>query len=206
MPLHAVFFASGVSGLIYQVVWVRQFGQIFGNTVQSASIVVAIFMVGLGVGGYLLGAIADQRHQFRPGSLVRLYAMLEGLIGGLVLLTSLALPHLGAIVAYLSSYDSGAQGWHTLSLPSYLSRAVIAVVLLTPITLLMGGTLTVLVRAVVRSDLRIAGWRVALLYGANTLGAAMGAFLTDFVLIPQTGLLMTQLVAVAINLVAAAGA
>ncbi|HEU4693994.1 MAG TPA: hypothetical protein VFS23_36765, partial [Vicinamibacterales bacterium] len=139
MALHAVFFASGISGLVYQVVWVRQFGQIYGNTVHSASIVVAIFMVGLGVGGYLFGAFADRRYQSRPDSLIRLYALLEALIAGLGLVISWVLPHLGAIVAQLSSYEPGANGWQTLSSVSYLSRAVIAVVLLTPITLLMGG-------------------------------------------------------------------
>jgi spermidine synthase len=56
MPLNAVFFASGISGLVYQVVWVRQFGQVYGNTVHSAAIVVAIFMIGLGAGGYLFSA------------------------------------------------------------------------------------------------------------------------------------------------------
>jgi predicted membrane-bound spermidine synthase len=206
MPLHALFFASGISGLVYQVVWVRQFGQIFGNTVHSASIVVAIFMVGLGAGGYVFGAFADRRYQSRPESLVRVYGVLEVLIAALGLLISLLLPHLGALVAQLSSYESGPQGWQALSSASYLSRAAIAVALLTPITLLMGGTLTVLVRAVVSGNLHVAGWRVALLYGTNTLGAAIGAFLTDFVLIPRTGIFTAQVVAVALNLIAAAGA
>ena len=81
-----------------------------------------------------------------------------------------------------------------------------AVVLLAPMTVLMGGTLTVLVRAVVQSDLRSSGWRVALLYGVNTAGAATGAFLTDFALVPAVGLMATQFAAVGLNLIAAAGA
>ena len=68
--LHLLFFGSGVSGLIYQVVWVRQLGHIFGNTVYSASIVVAIFMLGLGVGSYLLGTLADRRYRARPDSAI----------------------------------------------------------------------------------------------------------------------------------------
>ena len=56
MLLHLFFFCSGISGLLYQVVWVRQFGNVYGNTVYSASIVVAIFMLGLGVGSYVFGA------------------------------------------------------------------------------------------------------------------------------------------------------
>jgi len=49
--LYILFFFSGVSGLIYQVVWVREFATVFGNTIYSSSIVVAIFMLGLGLGG-----------------------------------------------------------------------------------------------------------------------------------------------------------
>ena len=199
--LHLLFFASGVSGLIYQVVWVRQFGQIYGNTVYSASIVVAIFMLGLGAGAYLFGKLAD-----RSARLIRLYAGLEVLIGAFGAEISVALPHLAALVSGVSSYETGADGWHTLSTASYVWRALLAVLLLGPITMLMGGTLTVLVRARVHQDLDASGWRVALLYGINTLGAAAGAFLTDFALVPAFGLLATQLIAVAINLIAAAGA
>ena len=202
--LHLLFFCSGVSGLIYQVVWVRQFGQIYGNTVYSASIVVAIFMLGLGAGGYLLGALADDCRS--ASRLIRLYARLEMFVGVLGAAISVALPHLTAVVAGLSSYETGAEGWHTLSTASYVWRAVLAVVLLGPITMLMGGTLTVLVRARVRRDLDASGWRIALLYGVNTMGAAAGAFLTDFALVPQFGLLATQSIAVALNLGAAAGA
>ena len=43
--LHLLFFCSGVSGLIYQVAWVRAFGHIYGDTIHSASIVVAVFML-----------------------------------------------------------------------------------------------------------------------------------------------------------------
>ena len=214
MWLHLLFVCSGASGLIYQVVWVRAFGQIFGNTVYSASIVVAIFMLGLGAGSYLFGALADKlalasrlrRGRRGPVSLVGLYARLEVVIGALGLLVSLVLPHLTAIVARLSSYDVGPDGWQTLSSGSYVWRAVLAVLLLGPIALLMGGTLTVLIRARVRGDLHVSGWRIATLYGVNTIGAAAGAFLTDFVLAPAAGLFITQLVAVALNLVAAIGA
>jgi predicted membrane-bound spermidine synthase len=204
--LTLLFFCSGLSGLIYQVVWVRQFGQVYGNTVYSASIVVAIFMVGLGAGGYLFGTWADRRYLARQEGLVRVYGGLELLIAGCGLLISLLLPHIAAVVARLSWYDAAPGGWHVLSLASYVWRAAIALLLLTPMTILMGGTFTVLVRSMVRADLHSAGWRVALLYGANTVGAAAGAFLTDFLLVPRVGLFGAQMAAVALNLVAAGGA
>lgn len=59
--LQLLFFCSGASGLIYQVVWVREFGYIFGNTIYSAALVIAMFMCGLGVGSYLGGRWADRR-------------------------------------------------------------------------------------------------------------------------------------------------
>ena len=78
--LHLLFFCSGISGLIYQVAWVRLFGNVFGNTVYSASLVVAIFMLGLGLGGVLGGAWADRRYVGGPegaSARLRAYAVLE---------------------------------------------------------------------------------------------------------------------------------
>ena len=62
----------------------------------------------------------------------------------------------------------------------------------------MGGTLTLLIRHRVRADVeRASGWKIAVLYAVNTAGAAAGAFLTDFALVPSFGLTNTQLIAVA---------
>jgi len=201
-----LFFLSGASGLIYQVVWVREFGNVFGNTIYSASLVVAVFMAGLGFGGYIAGQWADRRYAARPESLLATYGYFELGIGVLGFLVSLLLPRLGAVAAAISSYTQDARGWYVLSPGSYLARYAIAVAVLVPITLLMGGTLTVLIRHVVRRDVENAGRRIGALYGANTAGAALGCFLTDYTFIPAGGLQATQMIAVLLNLVAAAGA
>jgi len=211
-----LFFLSGLSGLIYQVVWVRVFGNVFGNTIYSASIVIAVFMLGLGVGSYLVGAWADRRYARLRGdddgrgrgatTLLRAYGHVEVAIAVLGFAVAAALPHLGAVSALVSSYVRDASGWYELSTGSYLARAAIAIALLTPITLLMGGTLTLLIRHLVRSDLAMGGWRIAELYGINTLGAATGAILTDFALVPAWGLWSTQMIAVGFNLLAGVGA
>ncbi|HEY6510009.1 MAG TPA: hypothetical protein VIY56_18430, partial [Vicinamibacterales bacterium] len=200
-----LFFCSGVSGLIYQLAWVRQFGHAFGNTVHSTALVVAIFMLGLGVGGYIAGAWADRRYQSGQ-ALLRAYAYAEALLALLGLAVTLALPRLGGLVAWLSSYTTGPEGWQVLTTGSFVGRAAVATVLLTPITLIMGGTLILLIRFLVRADLAGSGWTIALLYAANTAGAAAGAFLTDVALVPVAGLRRSQLVAVVLNLVAAGGA
>jgi len=204
--LYFLFFCSGLSGLIYQVVWVRVFANVFGNTIYSASLVIAVFMLGLGVGSYVLGTWADRRYASRPESMLRAYGAFELAIGLLGLGISALLPHLGEISARVSSYSRDAGGWYVLSASSYAARGAIAIVLLTPITLLMGGTLTLLIRHLVRRDLDAGSSRIALLYAVNTCGAAAGCFLTDFAFIPVYGLLRTQIVAVGLNLVAALGA
>jgi len=204
--IYLAFFASGVSGLIYQVVWVRAFGNVFGNTIHSASLVVAVFMLGLGVGSRVIGAWADRRYAHAPGSLLRAYGHAELAIALLGFIVSMTVPHLGTLAALASFYSQSADGWYVPSLMTYVVRVGIAVVLLLPITILMGGTLTLLIRHLVRQDISIAPARIAGLYAANTVGAALGCFLTDFALIPTVGLLRTQMVAVALNVVAGVGA
>ncbi|OLC44666.1 MAG: hypothetical protein AUH43_18190, partial [Acidobacteria bacterium 13_1_40CM_65_14] len=119
---------------------------------------------------------------------------------------ALLLPHLDRVSALVSSYSREPSGWYVLSATSYAARVGVAVVLLTPITLLMGGTLTLLIRYLVRNEFEIGGRRIAVLYAVNTAGAALGCFLTDFLLVPTAGIRITQYVAVVFNVVAGAGA
>src|SRR5437016_11408083 len=93
--IYFLFFCSGLSGLIYQVVWVRVFGNVFGNTVYSASLVIAVFMLGLGVGSFIAGAWADRRYAQQGQSLLRVYGYVELLVGVMGLGISALLPNLG---------------------------------------------------------------------------------------------------------------
>jgi len=202
--LYLLFFFSGASALIYEVVWVRVFADVFGNTVYSASIVTAVFMLGLGIGSYAAGVWTDRVYVGR--NLVQIFAAFELAIGLAALGISVLLPHLGDFSVAVSSYTRGDHGWYELSFASYVARASIAIVLLTPVTMLMGGTLTLLIRHLVRSGADLSSPCIGLLYGANTLGAAAGCFLTDFALVPSYGLRATQMIAVAMNLITATGA
>jgi spermidine synthase len=202
-----LFFLSGLSGLIYQVVWVRLFSTAFGATAHTTSLVVAIFMLGLGAGSSLVGWWADRRYDRAPDSLLRAYGIVELVVAALGLAVSLALPHLQGFAATYATYVKDQDGWFVLSGGSYVAQAAMAFALLTPITVLMGGTLTLLIRHLVRADVESAsGRKIAALYAVNTLGAAAGAFLTDFALVPALGLRQTQFTAVALNVVAGIGA
>jgi len=82
--------------------------------------------------------------------LLRIYGVVELLIAALALVVTLALPTIGPLAARASSYVVGAGGWFELSPGSYIAGWVIALVVLTPVTLLMGATLTLLVRHLVK--------------------------------------------------------
>ncbi|MDH3545457.1 MAG: spermidine synthase, partial [Gammaproteobacteria bacterium] len=74
--LYFIFFASGAAGLVYQVLWLRLTGLVFGNTSYSIAIVLGAFMAGLALGNWRLGILSDSVQ--RP---LRLYGVLEILIG-----------------------------------------------------------------------------------------------------------------------------
>jgi spermidine synthase len=179
---------------------------VFGNTIHSASLVIAVFMVGLGAGSYLAGIWADRRYTSAHGSLLRVYGYCEIGIAGWGLAVSCLLPLLGPLSVAVSAYTPDAVGWHRLSIGSHVARYAIAVLLLEPIAIVMGGTLTLLIRHLVGRDLATVGWTIGALYGMNTAGAAIGCFLTDYALVPQIGVRGSQLVAVLLNLVAGVGA
>lgn len=206
MPiLLGVFFLSGLAGLLWEVVWVRDFGLTFGNTIYSASFVTGVLMAGLGIGAWLGGVIADRRYRKDRASGVRYYVLAE--VGIALLGTAIAfiLPRLEGLSASLSSYQTIASGWHVLSTGSYVVRYFVATALLGPVAILMGSSLTFLARALVHADLSIAGWRIGLLYGLNTAGAAIGSLLVDQAWIPALGIQSTQTLAAGLNLAAALG-
>lgn len=195
--VYLLFFCSGLSGLVYQVIWVRAFGNVFGNTIQSASLVVAVFMLGLGAGSYLFGRWADRWRQEARGSLLRVYGLIELVVAALGLGISLVLPHLSLVSRWVSVYVRDAGGWWVFSPLSHAGLVLVALALLLPITVLMGGTLTLLIRHLLPGHPD--GWPIAVLYGVNTAGAAAGCFLTDFWFVPAFGLFRTQMLAVGVN-------
>src|SRR5512137_830628 len=71
-----LFLVSGATGLVYEVVWMRSLGTVFGNTVLAASTVLTAFMLGLALGSWLLGRAADRLR--RP---LRTYSYLELCLG-----------------------------------------------------------------------------------------------------------------------------
>ena len=183
-----LFFLSGATGLIYELLWVRLLYQAFGSTIQSVTTVVAAYMGGLGLGAWLWGRRAD-RHA-RPTAL---YGWLEIAIGLFGLVSPLVLS-----VAH-RVYVGAAGAWQLAGGASVALRfGLAAVVLLVPTTL-MGGTLPVLTRAFMGAERRELKPSLARLYGLNTLGAVAGTALAGFFLIEYVGIRASLWATAALN-------
>lgn len=182
VPLFAV---SGVAALVYQICWQRLLVLTFGADIESVTIIVSAFMLGLGLGALAGGALAD-RYRDR---IIEMFAVAELTIG----LFGFASPWLIRAVGDVAMHGS----------PPVIV-AVNFLLLLLP-TSLMGATLPMLVAYCVRTY-RTIGAAIGLLYFINTIGAAAGAAITGFVWFYFFGLTDTIHSAAVLNVIVAVGA
>ena len=190
--LLVLFFFSGVSSLVYQVVWARMLTVVFGTTLLATSTVLSAFMAGLALGSWVLGRYIDRcKHP------LRIFAALEVGIG----LFALFFPSISANLGNAYGALVGLQGnFYLFS----LARFGLCFALLLIPTALMGGTLPVMAKFAVRRLGRLGG-RVGQLYAVNTLGAVVGVLAATFGLMEGLGLRgTTQTIAVVNFLVAGA--
>ena len=171
----ALLFGSGFCALIYQTVWMRQFRLIFGASTFATAAVLAIFMGGLGLGSAVLGKRADAHP--RP---LRFYGNLELLIAASAAISPLLL----WLVAKLYFATGGSV---TLGLFfATVVRLLLATIVLGRSDASDGRHLPAAARAVETSD-DAGRRRLALLYGANTLGAVTGTLLSTFSMLEMFG-------------------
>ena len=182
-----LFLCSGFSSLVYQVVWTRQLTLVFGVTTYAVSAVLSSFFAGLGLGSFAAGKIADRR-----GAGLATYGWIEIAIGLYALLVPSLLDVTNGV--YRLAYQELGASFTALS---FLRLVMSALVLIVPTTL-MGATLPIMTRSLVRR-LDRAGMGIAGLYAVNTLGAMLGVAAAGFVLIGAVGLLRTTLIAAALN-------
>ncbi|MDZ4803363.1 MAG: fused MFS/spermidine synthase [Candidatus Eisenbacteria bacterium] len=183
-----LFFLSGASALVYQVVWSRLFTFVFGGTASAIATVLSAYMAGLAIGSYLFGRRID-----RGGHPLVIYAILEAGIAGWAIVLPFILTLLDGL--YGGLYRSLNPGPMGLSLIRF---ALSFLVLLVP-TILMGGTLPVLSRLLVDNRSAV-GLKAGLLYAINTIGAVAGTASAGFFLIPAFGMRSATWIAVAFNI------
>lgn len=192
--VYACFFLSGATALIFEILWSRQFVTVFGNSSYAISIVLCAYMAGLGLGGLIGGRLAD-----RMTRQMTAYGAVQAAIGVWALAIPLLLPRLRSLVPALPALSPDSL------LVSTLARFALSFAILVLPCFLMGTTLPLLVRAVVKSD-QFIGKRVGALYCWNTLGAAFGCLVAGFWMIDTLGLRMTNLLAAGVSFVVALAA
>src|SRR5262245_39052938 len=172
LPLSATaFFASGFAALLYQVIWQRLLVLFSGADLYSVTIIVASFMGGMGVGHLAGGHVADR---VSPRTSLLCFAGAELAI---------------ALFAFFSRalyYDLLYNRFGAAQIPAPALALLLFVSLLVP-TFFMGASLPLLSRALA-SRLERAASVIGILYGVNTLGAATGALVSTWVLLPRLGL------------------
>ena len=187
-----LFFCSGASALVYQVLWLRKLGLVFGVTVYAASTVWASFMFGLAVGSLFAGRVADRLR--RP---LVWFGVAEVLIAISAVATPFALAGLQDL--YASVYPSLPEGVAVITFARFLMALVVLVI---P-TVLMGATLPLIVKSSYSRASNL-GQRMGLLYATNTVGAIAGTLFSGLYLIPTHGIQTAFVVAASVNLAVAA--
>ena len=185
------FFLSGIAGLVYEVLWVRMFGKVIGSTPLAVASVLTVFMAGLALGSYIASYKVDRIRS--RGDLLWLYGLLECGIGAYGLLLPFFVKSLNPL--YVLLYGRLFDNFWLYNLCSFI---VCSVLLLLPV-MLMGATLPVLSRFFVHQLSRL-GRYVGVLYGVNTIGAAVGVVLAGFFIIEQLGMWGTIVAVACVNL------
>src|SRR5436190_1640645 len=181
------FVLSGMTGLIYEVLWARMLGLVFGATTLAVSTVLASFMGGLALGSVLAGRFAATLK--RP---LRAYGLIEIGIAIYAVLVPVLFRGVDQLYALL---------WQQLH-PNFfifsLWRFVLSGATLLIPTTFMGATLPVLAAMVARTK-TFQATSVTRLYTYNLIGAIFGTILAGFFLLPKLGLLKTLFVAALVN-------
>ncbi|NLH48298.1 MAG: fused MFS/spermidine synthase [Myxococcales bacterium] len=182
-----LFFLSGASALLFQVVWMRNLSLVLGVTTYASSAVISAYMAGLTLGSFWFGRLVDRSKH--PWFLLGLMEIGIGLF-------AFSFP---AILEILKGLY--IQLWPAV--PGHLSLSLIrlafAVALLIVPTSLMGGTFPV-VMSVYSAKERLSGGDTGRMYTVNNLGAMVGAAAAGFVLMERVGVKNTAWIGASISI------
>jgi predicted membrane-bound spermidine synthase len=189
MVILILFFCSGATALVYEVIWSKYLALLFGSTIQAQTVVLAVFMGGLALGNKLFSRSADRaRHP------LAIYGCIEIAIGLYAFLFSFFYRVADSIFASVGSTLLDQSGL------LLLLKGVLSMALLLGPTILMGGTLPILA-AWLQKSTPDAGRRSARFYSINSFGAVCGAGLTGFWLVEWLGLRKTMDFSALVNVI-----
>lgn len=178
LNITAMFFISGFTGLMYEVIFSKELALTFGGMATSTYTVLTVYMGGMAVGSWLGGMLIGRTKK----SGLAVYAVCEFIIGIYCLMTPFLFTQIRNLYVVL------AQGMAPDENSLIILRLVCGSVVLLMPTILMGMTLPVMVSELQRKNQSLGlGHSISKLYGANTLGAATGALLSGYFILPFLG-------------------
>lgn len=183
---------SGFAALLYQTAWLSKLAVIFGTSHIAVSTVLAAYMAGLA-----LGSAIAAKYAYLIKRPVLVYGLLEAIIGISALLVPFLLEAAQALLVILYGNQPDPVPAHAFAQTLYY--LVTTFVILAIPTSAMGATLPLLSRYVINEDNQV-GPRIGILYGINTVGAAIGSLTAGFLLLPNLGLTGTLISGAIINL------
>jgi len=193
--LIGLFIVSGFAGLIYQSIWSHYLGLVLGHAAYAQTLVLGIFM-----GGMALGAWLASRRSTGWRNLILAYGVIELIIGVIGLLFH------PLFVAYVDF----SQQTVLPSIPSpamaHAYQWISGALLMVPQCVLLGMTFPILSAGYLRLAPNNAGEVLGGLYFSNSLGAALGALATAFLLLPALGMPGTMMTAGLLNILVGIGA
>ena len=190
-----LFALSGFAGLVYQSVWSHYLGLTLGHAAYAQTLVLAIFM-----GGMALGAWLASHSSMRWSRLILVYAVIEAAIG----IAGMVFHPL--FVAY-TGFSQGTVLPAISSVPlAHFYQWLSAAMLIAPQSILLGMTFPLMSAGYLRIAAGQDGEVLGGLYFTNSIGAAAGALVTTFVLLPAVGMPGSMLTAGLLNLLVALGA
>ena len=182
-----LYFFSGVSALVYEIVWARMLGLVVGTAVAAWAAVLVAYMGGMALGAFFGGRIVDRAK--RP---LMVFAFCEAGIGLFGAASPVMLHFVQSLCANLPLLSGTSPGAHTVA------RIIIAVGVLIIPTMLMGATFPAISRVVAAKGRQL-GRDLGVIYAANTFGAIFGTITAGFFLLPALGMSVSLLMAAAIN-------
>ena len=193
--LVALFVLSGAAGLMYESIWTRYLGLFVGHSAYAQLLVLVIFLGGMSLGAHVVG-----RRSARLREPLLWYAGVELAVGAIALVF-----HPLFVAVTNGAYDAlfpalGGGGVVTVA------KWAIAALLILPQSVLLGATFPLMSAGALRRTPEAPGRALALLYFANSLGAAAGVLVAGFVLLGRVGLPGTLAAAAVCNVVVALGA
>ncbi|MBN1308919.1 MAG: hypothetical protein JXA18_13435, partial [Chitinispirillaceae bacterium] len=172
----ALFFFSGIAGLIYETMWANYLKLFLGHAAYAQMLVLAIYMGGMAAGAWIAGIRLNEKAHL----LVR-YAIVEIVLGGAALLF-----HDLFVACQHFSYDT-VLPFLDKPVPVFIYKWLFSALIILPQSMLLGATFPYMAAGFIRRFPATGGYTIAVLYFANTLGASIGVLLSGFYLVEKAG-------------------